>query len=419
MKTIELEGLDISAYKETLSNGLEIYMLPYENKNNYFITYATRFGSDVLEFEKKEVKTKLPLGIAHFLEHKMFEQEDGIDPFTFFSNSGTDSNASTSFDNTQYICYGTKQFSDNLRYLIHFVSNPYFTEENVEKEKGIIGEEIKMYQDIPDYKLEMELRKAIYHYSSRRIDIAGTMEEVNRITKEDLHTCYRNYYVPNNMFLLMAGKFEKEEALKIIKKELEYRHKEELPNIVEKEEPKNVFKATKTLKENVEVPKIGIGVKISTKGIKMKPLELDLYLNMITTILFGSSSEFRERVRQKKILSSIYMEWETITNIKTFYIMATSIKPKELIEEIQKELQNIHISKNTFERIKKVWIANEVKMIDNMDSTINNLYDDILRYNEIIPNKIERIRNMKIEKCNKLIEQIDWNNKSIIRMEKK
>ena len=123
MKKINLKGLDMDCYTETLENGLEIYLLPYENKKNYFISFATRFGSDVLEFTDSKKKTYvLPLGIAHFLEHKMFEQETGEDPFTFFSGSGTDANASTSFDNTQYICYGTKEFSKNLKYLLNFVN---------------------------------------------------------------------------------------------------------------------------------------------------------------------------------------------------------------------------------------------------------------------------------------------------------
>lgn len=173
MKKISLKGLDIDAYTETLNNGLEVFMIPYDNKKNYFISYATRFGSDVLEFtDDKKKNHKPPLGVAHFLEHKMFEEESGIDPFTFFSESGTDSNASTSFDNTQYICYGNKEFNKNLRYLLQFVSRPYYTDENVEKEKGIIAEEINMYEDIPDFKLEMQLRECIYKNSPRRIDIA-------------------------------------------------------------------------------------------------------------------------------------------------------------------------------------------------------------------------------------------------------
>ena len=144
-------------YTETLDNGLEIYMLPYENKKNYFIRYTTRFGSDVLEYtDSKDKNHKPPLGIAHFLEHKMFEQESGEEPFAFFSKSGTDSNASTTFDSTEYICYGTKEFEKNLEYLLRFVNEPYYTDENVNKEKGIIAEEINMYNDIPDFQLEMK-----------------------------------------------------------------------------------------------------------------------------------------------------------------------------------------------------------------------------------------------------------------------
>ena len=123
MKTINLKGLEMDVYEETLENGLKIYMLPYENKKNYFISFATRFGSNVLEFiDENNEKQVPPLGIAHFLEHKMFEQSSGEDPFTFFSKSGTDSNASTSFDNTQYICYGTKDFATNLRYLLNVIN---------------------------------------------------------------------------------------------------------------------------------------------------------------------------------------------------------------------------------------------------------------------------------------------------------
>ena len=208
MKEIELVGLDKTIYTETLSNGLEIYLIPYDNKKNYYISYATRYGSDIKNFKVNDKEYNPPLGIAHYLEHKMFEEESGIDPFEFFSQTGTDANASTSYDNTQYICYGNKNFKENLKYLIRFVNSPFFTDENVEKEKGIITEEIKMYRDIPDYKLEMQLRECLYHNSPRRIDIAGTVEEINKITKEDLYNCYNNFYSPNNMFILIVGNFK-------------------------------------------------------------------------------------------------------------------------------------------------------------------------------------------------------------------
>ena len=417
MKEIKLNGLDISVFTDTLNNGLEIYLVPYENKKNYFISYATKFGSDVLEFtDSNKNSYKPPLGIAHFLEHKMFEQEDGTDPFTFFSESGTDSNASTSFDNTQYICSGTKKFRENLRYLLKFVNSPYFTDENVNKEKGIIAEEIKMYQDIPDYKLELKLRDAVYNNSSRRLDIAGTVEEINKITKEDLYKCYNSFYKPNNMFVLVVGNFKLNDALEVIKEEFNKKDTTKIPEVKVPKETTAVKEKEIILKENIEVPKLAVAIKVPTKKIKINDLELDLYLSILTNILFGSSSEFRERCRINKLLNGIYTEWENIKDFKTFYILATTLDPDKLLEEIKYELTNLSIPEKTFERIKKVWIANEVKMIDNIDSTVNNIFDDIIKYNRIIPDRIDVIRNMKLETLEKLIKELDLKNISVVKM---
>ena len=419
MKTINLKGLEMDVYEETLENGLKIYMLPYENKKNYFISFATRFGSDVLEFtDENNEKQVPPLGIAHFLEHKMFEQSSGEDPFTFFSKSGTDSNASTSFDNTQYICYGTKDFATNLRYLLNFVMNPYYTDQNVEKEKGIIAEEIKMYEDMKEFALEMRLRECIYKNHPRRYDIAGTVEEIEKITKEDLYHCYNSFYIPNNMFVLIVGNFQKDEALKIIKEELNDKEEKALPTIKKIIEPIRVNEKEAIITSNVEIPKIAYALKFPIKNTSLSGVELDLYLHMLTTILFGASSLFRERVRQEKLLSSLYTEWESTEDYKVFYLMASTIEPERLIKEIKKELENIECNEQTMNRIKKVWISSEVRMIDNIDATVNNLYDDIIRYKKIIPNKIELIKNMKLKKLKELIKEIDFNNSSIVKMVK-
>lgn len=416
MKKINLEGLDRDCFVETLDNGLEVYMLPMLDKKNYFISYATRFGSDVVEFTKDKKKYKPPLGIAHFLEHKMFEQASGIDPFTFFSESGTDSNASTSFDNTQYICYGTKEFNKNLEYLLKFVNSPYYTDQNVEKEKGIIAEEINMYQDMPDFKLEMALRECIYNKHPRRIDIAGTVDEINKITKEDLYACYNSFYIPNNMFVMIIGNFNKEEALDIIKKEISDISKKETAKVKEIIEDKKVYKVAKTIKANIEVPKIAVGLKIPTEKLKYSDLELDLYLNMLMAIIFGSSSKFREDVRKEKLLSNIYTEIESIDKFRIFYLMATTKYPDKLIAEVNKVLDDVEIDEETFNRIKKVWIAGEVKIYDNVELTVNNTYDDILKYKKIIPNRLEVIRNMNYKTLKEIIKSIDFNNKSIVKM---
>lgn len=419
IKEIELVGLDKKVYVKTLGNGLEIYLIPYEDKNNYVISYGTKFGSDVLTFKKEKEEYTPPLGIAHYLEHKMFEQKSGEDPFTFFAKSGADSNAQTSYDNTYYICYGNKSFKENLRYLIKFVSNPYFTDENVEKEKGIITEEINMYGDIPDYKLEMRLRENLYHNDSRKYDIAGTVAEIKRITKEDLYKCYESFYVPNNMFIMITGKFDIYDAIDIIEDELEGNKKVDLPEIIYPKEPKEVVVAEEKMEENIEIPKIAYGIKVPKKTLKLKGIELDLYLSMLTTMLFGSSSDFRENMRVENIMNEIYTEWENTQNYKTFYLIATTKEPDKLTKEIKNILKKLPILKENFDRIKKVWIANEIKLIDNIELTQNNYLDDIINYGTIIDKRVDLIRKMDFKKLEELVKKLDLSNTSIVTMTKK
>ena len=421
MKEIKLNGLDISCYFEKLDNGLEVIMLPYSNKKNYFISYATKYGSEVTDFvpagEKREIK--VPAGIAHFLEHKMFEQEDGIDPFSFFSESGTGSNASTSFDYTQYICYGTKEFEKNLRYLLTFVNKPYYTDENVEKEKGIISEELKMYDDIAEFRLEMKLRENIYHVHPRRVDIGGSIPEIMKITKEDLYTCYNSFYSPNNMFVLMIGNFDKDIALDIVKEVVGPLNNRGEAKIKEVKGKVNVNVKYEEIKYPINVPKLGIGFKFDSSKIDGGLLEKDLYLTMITTLLFGSSSFFREKVRNKKLLNNFYTELETLNMIHTFYIMASSDEPGELLIEIEKEIKNFKFDEESFNRMKKVWIANEVRMIDDIDSTVHNIFDDYLKYGKIIDNKISVIRNLDYNVMIEIFEKLDFENKAVVIMKNK
>lgn len=419
MKKINLKGLDLVAYTETLSNGLDVIFVPFEKKSNYFISYATRFGSEITSFtpagEKKSIK--VPDGIAHFLEHKMFEQESGEDPFAYFSKSGTGANASTSYDNTQYICYGTKNFIDNLRYLIQYVNAPYYTDENVEKEKGIIAEELKMYADLPDVQLETKLRENVYHVHPRRVDIGGTVDEIYKITKEDLYLCYNNFYSPNNMFILVVGKFPMEEAMSVIHQELDTRENLEKAEIATIKEKKSVRKKEDSFVGNIQVPKIAVGLKVPIADLgEYEDLELDLYLTMFTTMLFGSSSLFRERARNEKLLNNFYSDWDNTEQYKTYMILSSTNHPESLVQEIKKELSNHELDEAMFERMKKVWIANEVKMADYIDSTVNNVFDDMIRYHKVIPNKVDMIRKMNMKTLEKIVSKIDFDNLSVVIM---
>ena len=419
---VRLNKLDYDLYKEELDNGLVVYFVPMENKNNYYISFATRYGSEVSEFipvgEKEYVS--VPDGVAHFLEHKMFEQESGIDPFTFFSESGTDSNAATSYDSTQYICLGNKNFYDNLSFLLQFVSNPFFTEENVDKEKGIIAEELNMYKDIPEYQIETKLRENIYKNNPRRIDIGGTVESINKITKEDLFLCYNNFYSPNNMFLIIVGNFNKDKALEIINKEIGNISNKGKVKIKDVKEPDKVNKNYEEIINNsITIPKVEVGLKINYSKFKFDEKMLDLYFKMITTIKFGSSSVFREILRDNNICNSVYSEWETSLKHKVFYLMGNCIDPDKFIDEVKKEFNNDTINEDDFKRIKKVWIANIVRNYDEVEGCLDSLYDDIIRYGDIIDDKIQLIKKLKYKDLVSIYKRIDFKNISIVKMKGK
>ena len=416
---IKLKDLDINIYKEILDNGLEVYLVPMENKKNYYINYATKYGSEISEFIPvgESDYVKVPDGVAHFLEHKMFEQASGIDPFTFFSESGTDSNAATSYDSTQYICLGNKNFDNNLSYLLKFVNSPYFTDKNVEKEKGIIAEELNMYSDIPEYQLENKLRENIYKNHPRRIDIGGTVESINKITKDDLYLCYNNFYSPNNMFLIIAGNFNKDKALEIVNKEMNDITNKGNAKIKVIKEPDKVNKAyEEIINNNISLSKVEIGLKLNYSKFKFDEKILDLYLNMISAIKFGSSSLFREIIRDNNICNNIYYEWETTSKHKVFYLMGNCIDPDRFIEEVKNEFSNSNISEDDFKRIKKVWIANIVRNYDDVEGLLDSLYDDVIKYGDIIDNKIQLIKKLKYKDLISIYNRIDFNNISIVKM---
>lgn len=416
MKKIELKGLDQYLYFERLNNGLEVYLISYSNKSNYSMQYATKFGSIQTEFipagEKEMVK--VPDGIAHFLEHKMFEQEDGVDPFTFASKTGTYSNASTNFEITKYYFDGNKAFKENLDYLLNFVGSPYFTDSNVEKEKGIIAEEIKQYDDMVDWFFEEEMKKALLKNDNHRVDIAGTIEEINKITKEDLYKTYNTFYQPSNMILIISGNFDYKEAIEVIKNNKILNSKKDKYDIKVKEikEPLEVNQKENNLTFNIVNTKVGYGIKIPI-GNKDKML-LNMYLAIMLNIKFGITSIFREEIKKDKLMTSFYTEREVIKDYILITFKADSNKPKELIERIKKELSSIEITEEEINRVKKVWISSSVMMTDVISITIDNILDDIITYGKLIPNKVDIYRSLNKKDYIDMLKDIDFNNSSSI-----
>jgi len=425
MNKLELLGIDQDVYFEKLDNGLEVYLLPFKNKNNYFVSYFTKFGSLILDFysEDEQKMIHVPEGIAHFLEHKMFEQEDGIDPFEFFAKSGTGCNASTSYKATRYYCMGTENLNENINYLINYVNSPYFTDENVEKEKGIICEEINMLKDNPEWFAEEELQRMLYQKHSFRIPIAGTCDSVRSITKKDLYNTYNAFYNPNNMYLIVGGNLNPKEIIEIVKNNdiLNKINKREIPEIKTIKEPLAVKEKYQVIElENIKTNKLGYALKLKANIFKEKDrFELSLYIGMILNLYFGTTSIFKDRMLEKGLLTTLYLERMYVDDFLIIEFWAETDKPNELIEEIKKHFQEYQVTNEEVERCKKVWISSEVMATDNVETTISALINDIIEYNEIKTNRLEYIRNMNHEKLMQIKEKIDFSNTSTLILKNK
>lgn len=420
MQKIEFKGLDQTLYYEKLENGLELYLVPYQNKNNYSVHYATRYGSNDTTFTVEGKKVTVPDGIAHFLEHKMFEQEDGMDPFSFYSKSGTDCNASTSWTSTQYLFEGTSNLEENLDYLLTYVNSPYFTDENVEKEKGIIAEEIKMYDDEAMWVLERKMKESTFHQDPIRIDIAGTVSSIYKITKEDLYTCYNTFYQPNNMFLIVTGSFDPEKVLEIVKSNEALKKRE---NKIEFErgsfeEKKEVVTRWQEIALNVESQKVGLTIKLPWPK-DMDHFTFDLYCGAVLSMLFGVSAKLSEEIRNKKYATSFYYVKEHTKDYMTINFVAQSDRPKEFVDFVIDNLKQAPLEKDDLERIKKVWISSEVMMIDNINVTLDNLYYDLIEFGTIVPDKVDLIRAIDYDRLKKMRDSLNLDQYSVVVAKKK
>ncbi|MEC2304668.1 MULTISPECIES: EF-P 5-aminopentanol modification-associated protein YfmH [Heyndrickxia] len=295
METQQFSQLGETLYGETLDNGLKVYVLPKRGFNKTFVTFTTKYGSvdnTFVPLEKSDF-VRVPDGIAHFLEHKMFEKEDG-DVFQQFSRQGASANAFTSFNRTAYLFSSTDQVMKNLETLVDMVQTPYFTAQTVEKEKGIIGQEIMMYNDNPDWRLYYGLIENLYANHPVKIDIAGTVDSIAKITAEQLYECYHTFYHPSNMLLFAVGNVSPDEVLSFMRENQAKKKYEKAPEIKRRfpEEPAHAAEKEQKLHMNVQIPKCLVGVKAlhtSQRGAEMQKNEL--VVNLLLDMLFGRSSD--------------------------------------------------------------------------------------------------------------------------------
>ncbi|PFG06651.1 pitrilysin family protein [Bacillus sp. es.034] len=380
MKKISFDQLQENLYYEKMSNGLDVYILPKKGFNKTYATFTTKYGSIDNHFVPLDEDdfVKVPDGIAHFLEHKLFEKEDG-DVFQQFSKQGASANAFTSFTRTAYLFSSTTNVERNLETLIDFVQDPYFTEKTVEKEKGIIGQEITMYDDNPDWRLYFGVIQNMYKNHPVKIDIAGTIESITPITKDMLYQCYNTFYHPSNMLLFVVGSVDPEQIMNQVRSNQEEKEYEKMPEIKRKfeDEPETVAEKKQVLKMNVQSPKCLVGLKApepTQQGREM--LRQELSMNVFLDMLFGKSSKYYSELYNDGLIDETFHYDYTQENGFGFLTVGGDTeKPDELSEKVQslllKAKRESLFTEEGLERTKKKKIGAFLRAINSPEYIAN------------------------------------------------
>lgn len=424
IKNISNTALDEEMQYAVHKSGLRVYVFPKKGFSKYYAIYGTDYGSLNRTFtvpgEDKDIT--VPDGIAHYLEHKMFEEEDGSDAFEKFALTGASSNAYTSFDLTAYLFSCTDKFYENLDILLEFVNHPHFTEENVAKEQGIIGQEIKMYDDDPEWRVFFNSLKAMFHNNPVKIDIAGTVESISHITPEILYKCYNTFYNPANMLLVLVGDIDINEAMKYVDKHISPERNLGKVKCPEVAEPKERVQEYIEQKLSVSQPMFRAAFKDNTPYMTGDELlKKEIATEIILEAVFGRSSDFYLDLYEKGLIDSTFGTETDIEHEYGFTLIGGESKaPEEVYKEIKKVLDkcaNDGIDKAAAERAKKVLISRDISLFNNVEA-MGNAFIRQLKNNQNPLNYKNAVQSVTYEDImNRLTEHFDTSNSvlSVVR----
>ena len=418
MQSIYNSKLKETLYKEKLQNGLTVMIIPKKGIQKKYIIWGTHYGSNDNKFivpGEKEI-TEVPKGVAHFLEHKMFEQENGVNSLDKLTSIGVSANAYTTNDHTAYLYECTDNFYEALDEFMDYVQHPYFTDENVEKEKGIIGQEIRMYDDYPEWRVYLNTLEAMYHTNPVKLDVTGTIETISHIDKDILYKCYNTFYNPSNMCLVVSGDFEPEKILEEIKKRLiDKEQNGEIKRIFEPEEESIV-------KEKIE-QEFKVSKPLFTIGIKCKPANQDekvrthIAIQIILNVLFGESSDlYKELYQEGNMFSAPSISYEFDESYAHILISESANNPDEVYKKLKEKIKQTKengINKQDFERIKKMLYGDYIKEFDDVTDIARIFLADFMKGINSF-DYIDEITEIDLEYANQILEKYFVEDKMVL-----
>ncbi|QPW16846.1 MULTISPECIES: EF-P 5-aminopentanol modification-associated protein YfmH [Staphylococcus] len=404
------EQIDERVFEAELNNGLKLFIIPKKGFQKTFVTYTTKFGSLDNKFKPHGSDTfvTVPDGVAHFLEHKLFENDDeSEDLFTAFAEDNAQVNAFTSFDRTSYLFSATDHVERNIKRLLTMVESPYFTKETVDKEKGIIAEEIKMYQEQPGYKLMFNTLKAMYDTHPIRVDIAGSVESIYEITKDDLYLCYETFYHPSNMLLFVVGDVDVANIYDVVATHENQRDKEAQPQIVRdpliEKATVNESKVTETMK--LQSPRLMLGFK--NNPLVDEPdasfVKRDLEMTLFYEMLFGEETDFYQSLLNEDLIDETFGYQFVLEPTYSFSVITSATQyPDKLKALLLTEIENNQGQLNdeeAFSLLKKQFIGEFISGL-NSPEYIANQYTKLYFEGVSLFDLLEIVESITLESVN-------------------
>ena len=364
------EFIDEVLYHGVHESGVNVYVMPKKGYDKCHAMFATRYGSLESRFEKGGEIIDIPDGTAHFLEHKLFEEEDG-NVFDKFALLGASANAFTNFTTTAYHFSATSNFFESLEVLVKFVQNPYFTKESVDKEQGIIGQEIKMYDDDPNWQVYFNVLGCLYQKCYVKYDIAGTVESIAQIDKDILYDIYSVFYHPSNMVLFIAGDVELEDVNKCIEGCLKKAEPLDAPvKRLYPKEPCEIASGYVHKKLEVAMPLFALGFKdtqtdLAGKELLKKEIETKILLEM----LFSRSSKMYKTLYEKGLINESFdADYDCHSEYAFVCISGESERPCKVRDIIWDMLRNEPLEEADYERARRVVWGNYVRTYNSVES---------------------------------------------------
>ncbi len=377
--TIEYERLGETLYEYEHHSGLKAFLVKKPGYNKKTAMFGTSYGSidNVFKVQGNDKEIEVPDGIAHFLEHKLFEQEDG-NMLDKFSRLGSSPNAFTAFNQTVYYFSCTDLFDDNFKMLLGYVQKPWLTDENVEKEKGIIGQEIRMYEDNADWRVFFNLLDCLYVSHPVKLEIAGSIESISKITKELLYDCYNTFYTPSNMVVVVVGDLEPDKVFSIVDNMIQFKDKGK----VEKKYPQEPPELNKDYKEQklaVSMPLFYMGIKDNVRVSGVELLKRRIALGIVLSDTMGRSSPLYNRLYEEGLINDSF-RYEASLDQGYGYVAwgGQSPDPKKtagIISEALKEVTAKGISPEDFNRIKKAHEGMFIRSLNSVENIAREIMD--------------------------------------------